>query len=55
MERITTMCGTPFISKFKRKRDQAFDFFGGMVGPLGDDFDLRRREIGIGIHRHPLK
>src|SRR5271156_3991543 len=26
-----------------------------MVWPLGDDFDLRRREIGIGIHGHPLK
>jgi hypothetical protein len=26
-----------------------------MVWPLGDDFDLWRRKVGIGIHRHPLK
>ncbi len=41
--------------QFEGKRDQALDFFGRVVGPLGDDFDLRRREIGIGVHRHPLK
>ena len=41
--------------EFKRKRDQPFDFFGGMVGPLRDDFDLRRREVGIGVHGHALK
>jgi hypothetical protein len=26
-----------------------------MVWPLGDDFDLRRREVGIRVHRHSLK
>src|ERR1035441_8187516 len=26
-----------------------------MIRPLGDDFDLWRREVGIGIHGHPLK
>ena len=41
--------------KFERQRDQPLDFFGGMVGPLGDDFDLRRGEVGIGVHRHALK
>ena len=41
--------------EFKRERDQPFDLFGGMVRPLGDDFDLRRREVGIGVHGHPLE
>src|ERR1019366_4770653 len=40
---------------FKGKRDQAFYFFGGMIRPLGNDFDLRRREVGIGVHRHSLE
>src|ERR1019366_4237420 len=26
-----------------------------MVWPLGDDFNLWRREVGIGVHGHPLK
>src|SRR5450755_3657035 len=26
-----------------------------MVGPLRDDFNLRRRQVGIGVHGHPLK
>ena len=26
-----------------------------MVGPLGDDLDLRRREIGIRVYGHALK
>jgi hypothetical protein len=26
-----------------------------VVGPLGNDFDLRRREVGISVHRHSLK
>src|SRR5271154_1318481 len=41
--------------EFKGKRDQPFDLFGGMIWPLGNDFDLRRREVGISVHRHPLK
>ena len=41
--------------EFERKRDQAFDFFGGMVRPLRDQFDLGRRKIGISIHRHALE
>ena len=49
------MCGTPFISQFERQRDEALDFFGSMIGPLRDEFDLRRREIGIGVHWHSLK
>ena len=41
--------------QFERKRDQAFDLFGGVAGPLRDEFDLRRRKVGIGIHRHALE
>src|SRR5277367_2798679 len=41
--------------EFKGKRDKPFDLFRSMVWPLGNDFDLRRREVGIGVHRHPLK
>src|SRR5271154_6305528 len=41
--------------EFKGKRYQALDFFCGMVRPLGDDFDLWRREVGIRVHRHTLK
>jgi hypothetical protein len=26
-----------------------------MIRPLRDDFDLRRREIRVRVHRHPLK
>ncbi len=55
MERITTRCGTPFISDFEGQSDQPFDFFGGMAGPLGDDFDHGRREIRIGVHGHALE
>ncbi len=38
--------------QFDGKRDQAFDFLGSVAGPLRDEFDLRRREVGIGVHRH---
>ncbi len=41
--------------QFERQRNQAFHFLGGMIGPLRDDFDLRRREVGIGVHRHALE
>ncbi len=41
--------------EFERKGDEALDFFGGVTGPLGDDFDLRGREVGIGVHRHALE
>jgi hypothetical protein len=26
-----------------------------VVGPLSNDFDLGRSEVGIGIHRHALE
>ena len=29
--------------EFEGKRDQPLDFFGGVIRPLRDDFDLRRR------------
>jgi hypothetical protein len=45
----------PVHLQFKGKRDQALDFFRSVVWPLGDDFDLRRGEVGIGVYRHPLK
>jgi len=38
--------------EFERQRDQALDFLGGVAGPLRDEFNLRRREIGIGVNRH---
>ena len=38
--------------ELERERDQALDLFGGVAGPLRDEFDLRRREIGIGVDRH---
>jgi hypothetical protein len=41
--------------EFERKSDEPFDFFGGMIRPLGDDFYLGRREVRIGIDGHPLK
>ena len=41
--------------EFERKRDQAFHFLGGVAGPLRDEFDLGRGEVGIGVHRHALE
>jgi hypothetical protein len=41
--------------KFKGESDQPFDFLGGVVWPLSDDFNLRGREIGIGVHGHALE
>ncbi len=38
--------------ELERQRDQALDFFGGVAGPLSDEFNLRRGEIGIGVNRH---
>ena len=34
-----------------RHRDQPLHFLGRVAGPLGDDLDDRRRQVGIGIHR----
>ncbi len=36
---------------FDRNGDQPLDFLGGVAGPLRDEFDVRRREIGIGVDR----
>jgi hypothetical protein len=41
--------------EFERERDQALDFLRGVPGPLGGDFDLRRCEVGVGVHRHALE
>src|SRR5579872_7224390 len=41
--------------QFERKCDEPFDFFGGVIRPLTDDFDLGRREIRVSIDRHALK
>src|SRR5579862_6666496 len=41
--------------QLERKRDQSFDFLGGMPRPLCDQLDLRRREVRIGVYRHPLE
>ncbi len=35
---------------FQRNGDQAFHFFGGVAGPLRDDFHVGRRKIGIGVN-----
>src|ERR1039457_6125879 len=40
---------------FERNGDQTLEFFGGMAGPLGDELDVRRREIGIGVDGEFLK
>ena len=34
------------------KRDQALNFFRSVARPLRDEFDLRRREVGIRVHGH---
>ena len=41
--------------QLERERGEALDFFGGVAGPLGDEFDHRRRKIGIGVHGHALE
>ncbi len=41
--------------QFERQRNQAFHFLGGVAGPLRDEFDLRRSEVGVGVHRHALE
>src|SRR6185437_12742995 len=38
---------------FDRHGDQPLDFLGGVTGPLRDDLDHRRREVGVGVHRQP--
>src|ERR1017187_7928700 len=38
--------------QFDGQRDQAFDFLGSVTRPLRDEFDLRRREVGVSVHRH---
>jgi len=40
--------------EFKRKGDQAFDFFAAWSGHWVM-ISTCEREVGIGIHRHPLK
>jgi hypothetical protein len=44
----------PFIH-FDGNGDQPLHFLGGMPGPLGDDLDDGRRQIGIGIHGQALQ
>ena len=41
--------------QFQWKSHEPLDFFGRMIRPLRDDFDLRRREVRIRVHRHALK
>jgi hypothetical protein len=41
--------------KFERKRYQALNFLCRVIGPLGDDFDQRGREIRIRVYGHALK
>ncbi len=41
--------------EFEGQGDQTFDFFGGVSGPLGDEFDLGWREVGVGVHWHALE
>ena len=42
----------PVQLQLQRQRDQALNLFGRVAGPLRDQFDLRRGEIGIGVHGH---
>ena len=55
MDRIDDHARHAVHLEFERQRDQPLHFLGGMAGPLRDEFDLRRRKIGIGIHRHALE
>ena len=36
---------------FQRNGDQPLHFLRRMAGPLRDDFDVRRRQVGIGVDR----
>jgi hypothetical protein len=47
--------GRAVHGQFEGQGGEAFDFFRGMAGPLGDELDHGRRKIGIGINGHALK
>ncbi len=47
--------GNAVHAELDRHGDLPLDFLGGMAGPLRDDLDHRRREIGIGIDRQALQ
>ena len=55
MERITDHVRHAVHVEFERQRDQALHFFGGVAGPLRDQFHHGRRKIGIGVHGHALE
>ena len=40
---------------FDRNSDETLDFFSSVTRPLGNDFDHRRRKVGVGIHRHVVE
>src|SRR5262245_42534072 len=41
--------------ELERQSGETLDLFGGVPGPLRDEFDHRGREVRVSIHRHLAK